>query len=104
MIKKKERYWLSFDLGLRGNYDELYVWLDNMQAFECGENLATFRSGKTPERIRKELEGLLGKNPRIYLIGVSEGQLGGKFLLGGRKRPPWAGYGGPQYTDKVDTT
>ncbi len=104
MINKKKRYWHSFDLGLRGNYEELYVWLDNMNASECGENLATFFSGKTTERISKELAELLGKNARIYLVGDIDGKFRGKFFLGRRKRPPWAGYGGPKYTSQVDST
>jgi len=33
------RYWLSFDLGLRGNYELLYAWLDAMEAKECGDNV-----------------------------------------------------------------
>lgn len=104
MQEKKKRYWLSFDLGLRGAYEELYVWLDNMDAHECGDNLATFFSDKTPTEMRKELAKFLGKNSRIYLIGRFGGKLRGGFFLGGRKRPAWAGYGGPEYTSKTDTT
>lgn len=100
--QEKKRYWLLFDLGLRGNYEELYTWLDNIQAFECGENLATFRDDKTPERIGKELAALLGKKARIYLINESKGKLCGTFLLGGRKRPPWAGHGGLEYPSGID--
>lgn len=100
MQEKKKRYWLSFDLGLRGNYEELYIWLDNMKALECGENIATFVTDKSVKQINEELAKFLKKSVRIYIIAKS----GGKFILGRRKRPSWAGYGGPEYTGKVDTT
>jgi|SRR5580658_1352030 len=85
------RYWISFDLGLQGNYDPLYGWLDKQEAKECGDSVATFLSDQSRERIAKELSALLRKerNPRIYIISASEG---GKFILGKRKFPPWKGY------------
>lgn len=84
-----QRYWLSFDLGLRGRYEELYEWLDSMGAKECGDSVATFRSDKTREQIAQELSHLLDKNSRIYIISLDHG---GKFILGKRKVAPWAGY------------
>jgi len=85
------RYWLSFDLGFRGNYDALYEWLDNMEARECGDGIATFNTEKTREEITKELSKLkLGDKARIYIISQKHG---GKFILGRRKQPPWTGYG-----------
>jgi hypothetical protein len=84
------RYWLSFDLGLQGDYDSLYVWLDKHSAQECGDSVATFKSNKTREQIASELKELFDdkRKPRIYLIM----RRGGKFLLGKRKRSPWTGY------------
>lgn len=83
------RYWLSFDLGLRGNYEGLYEWLDNIGAKECGENVATFETTKTREEIAKELSELLDKKARVYIINMKQG---GKFILGKRKVAPWSGY------------
>jgi len=85
------RYWLAFDLGLRGNFEELYGWLDTLGARECGENVATFRSTKTREQISQELSSILGtdRNARVYLISMRQG---GKFILGKRKASPWVGY------------
>lgn len=85
------RYWLSFDLGLQGDYDSLYGWLDQQGARECGDSVATFKSKKTREQIANELKGLFDekKKPRIYLVSM---QKGGKFLFGKRKRAPWTGY------------
>lgn len=87
------RYWLSFDLGLRGNYEDLYEWLDNMNAVECGDNLASFVTDKTREQIVKELRKFL-KNARVYIISKYKGKYVGKFVLGKRKQAPWTGYGG----------
>ena len=102
------RYWISFDLGLNGDYEPLYAWLDiqdyqergdGQGAKECGDNLATFVSDKSREQIERELSTLLGKrarkipaaqvNPRIYIISTKDG---GKFILGKRKFAPWKGY------------
>jgi len=85
------RYWLSFDLGLRGNYEGLYAWLDGVKARECGDSVATFRSDKTREQIEKELSKVLDQSarPRAYIINMKQG---GKFIFGKRKLAPWAGY------------
>ncbi|MFZ0774095.1 MAG: hypothetical protein WCA49_12010 [Candidatus Sulfotelmatobacter sp.] len=85
------RYWLSFDLGLQGDYNSLYSWLDKQGAQECGDSVATFKSNKTREQIAIELKDLFEEKGklRVYLIGM---QRGGKFLLGKRKRAPWTGY------------
>ncbi len=88
---KQQRYWLSFDLGLRGNYEELYEWLDDLDAKECGDSVATFLSTKSREQIAGELSNLLGsdKKARAYVINMNQG---GKFILGKRKVAPWVGY------------
>jgi hypothetical protein len=86
------RYWLSFDLGLSGDYDELYAWLDNHGAKECGDSVATFVTDAPRTAIIKDMQELLdlNRNPRIYLIDMTAG---GKFVLGKRKVAPWTGYG-----------
>lgn len=94
------RYWLSFDLGLRGKYEQLYTWLDTIGANECGDNVATFTTKKNIEQITKELSDFLGEDARIYLIVITSGK--GKFIIGKRKRPLWAGYGGPGFETKED--
>jgi len=85
------RYWLSFDLGLRGDYDALYSWLDKLGALECGDSVATFQSKKSRDQLVRELRNLLDakKNPRVYIVSRQSG----KFVLGRRKaRAPWTGY------------
>src|SRR5438046_2656237 len=86
------RYWLSFDLGLRGDYNKLYGWLDRHEAKECGDNVATFRSAKSMNEIAKEIKGLLdpAKNARVYCIDRKHG---GSWISGKRQVAPWIGYG-----------
>ena len=94
------RYWISFDLGLQGNYEQLYAWLDQQDyktkgdrqgAKECGDNLATFVSSKSRSAIAKELKSRLSgqRNARVYIITMESG---GKFFIGTRKFAPWKGY------------
>lgn len=89
-----KRCWLIFDLGLRGNYEGLYVWLDKMQAKECGDNVATFITEKTRKEIKKELSKLLDENARAYFIDLKDSK--GGFIKGGREKALWAGYGKEQ--------
>jgi hypothetical protein len=39
---KKNRFWLSYDFGIQGDYSLLYAWLDDMGAEDCGDAVATF--------------------------------------------------------------
>jgi hypothetical protein len=55
------RYWLIYDLGLQGHYDELFAWLDQHKAKECGDNVATFVSNKSRQGIVKEIATILIK-------------------------------------------
>lgn len=85
----KKRYWVSFDLGLKGNYDNLFEWLDTTEAKECGDFMATFVTERSKTQVENELKKTVDENARIYLISFSEG---GKFIKGKRKNPNWAGY------------
>src|SRR5258705_495299 len=91
MAIEKKRFWISFDLGLSGNYTELYAWLDQKGAKECGDSVATFTSEKSRQQIKSELTRILNlkRNPRIYLISRKEG---GRFIFGTRKVAPWTGF------------
>jgi hypothetical protein len=94
----KKAVWLSFDLGVRGDYEGLYTWLDNHQAKECGENLAFFKyecQNGVVEKLKRELkkEVKLDQRSRIYMIHLKDGKMKGNFIFGRRKRAPWIGYG-----------
>ena len=34
---KTSTIWISYDLGVRGDYEGLYAWLDSHGAKECGD-------------------------------------------------------------------
>lgn len=87
----KNRYWISFDLGLMGNYSSVYEWLDSLDAKECGPGLATITSAKTREHLAVELQQLLKGTPRARAYVISMGQ-GGRFIVGNRKAAPWEGF------------
>jgi len=91
---------LTYDLGFHGDYEELYKWLDKMQAKECGESCATFITDMSKDEIKKELSGILDKNARIYLIYRKEGGgRRGRFIIGKRKVAPWLGFAVPELDD-----
>lgn len=98
MITKKA-FWISYDLGLKGDYSGLYTWLDTVSAKECGDSIAFFTKeykGDTINAIKQEIQEYvtLSKTDRIYLIYLENktNKVKGNFLFGGRKRAPWEGY------------
>jgi hypothetical protein len=89
---KKNRFWLSYDLGLRGNYSVLYSWLDDIGAEDCGDSVATFLFDGDREAVAKVITKLTRKQGRMYLIGRNkEGHVTGKCISGRRKAPAWTG-------------
>lgn len=96
----KKSVWLSYDLGVTGDYEGLYAWLDDKNAKECGDSVATFSMDvngaedvfeKIGEQIKEFVD--LGKRARIYAF-CREGKIvKGKFLIGHRRTAPWEGYG-----------
>ena len=89
-----ESFLLSYDLGIQGDYCPLYVWLDNAKARECGDSTATFEKEASREQVAKELQRVVKRKGRLYLVGRNKAnKVVGGFIVGGRNRPPWAGYG-----------
>lgn len=106
--KSKEAVWLSYDLGLRGDYSGLYAWLDTHGARECGDSIAYLRLETAGmdiiEWLKNELSvhvKLLPKD-RIYVIYQESMKMKGKFVNGGRKRAPWEGYGQQEVENAED--
>lgn len=101
--------WLSYDLGVQGDYEGLYEWLDGHGARECGDSLAilkyTYRRDLL-KQLRAELEKSvqLTKRSRIYVIYRSDRdqRVKGIFLIGRRRASPWQGTSGSgeQYEDE----
>jgi hypothetical protein len=94
----KKAIWLSYDLGVQGDYESLYQWLDSRGAVECGDSLAFFwldsDGTAIPEQIKKDLEGAIkaDSKARIYIIWRQDNSVRGKFIFGRHKAPPWSGY------------
>lgn len=97
----KKAVWLSYDLGVQGDYASLYEWLDNLEAKECGNSVAFFKyeveSGQIlKDEIKKDIEKHveLGRRDRIYIMyRDSKKNMKGSFIIGKRKASPWKGYG-----------
>ncbi len=99
---KKKAIWISYDLGIKGDFPGLYAWLDNNDAKECGNSIAFLNyqyQSNLLEELKKDLqENIDFKNgDRIYVIRTrKEGsvtKISGKFIIGKRKANPWEGYG-----------
>ncbi|NLJ26497.1 MAG: hypothetical protein GX433_00585 [Deltaproteobacteria bacterium] len=94
----KKLVWISYDLGVKGDYEGLYAWLDNHDAKECGNSVATLEYDYSNDFIEEMQNDLsqninLAKHDRIYVIWREDGKMKGKFLFGKRKAAPWSGYG-----------
>jgi len=98
-VEKEKLVWISFDLGVSGDYEGMYAWLDNHSGKECGDSLAAIKYepkldmiAEMKSDIKKSVE--LNKKSRIYIIYRSDdGKMKGSFLCGARKQAPWTGYG-----------
>ena len=98
---------MSYDLGLNGDYPSLYAWLDEHDAKEAGDSVATFEyefNGNNDDDLLSSLRNeLIEKvpnvsNARVYIIrskNVNHGNFSftGSFIYGRRKGSPWEGYG-----------
>ena len=95
----KKTIWISYDLGVRGDYEGIYTWLDEHKAKECGDSIALLKyefSGSLIECLKKDTKDSidLTKKARIYVIwrDSTTKRMKGRFIYGTRKSPPWTGY------------
>ena len=97
----KSSVWISFDLGLQGDYEGLYSWLDLHEAIECGDSFA-FIKYEFKKDLVIELKKDLEKNvsftlkDRIYVVFPDPKKVKisiGRFIIGGRRKAAWHGYG-----------
>jgi hypothetical protein len=100
--------WLSYDLGVKGDYQSFYTWLDNHDARECGDSLAAIKyeipEGEDIKKILKEdLEKNItfSKSDRVYVIYREDSTNKGSFIIGRRKASPWEGYGDSVSEDDI---
>ena len=94
----KSAVWISYDLGVNGDYESLYSWLDIQGAKECGTSVAYLTYTHVDdlmESLRAEIENTvsLDKRARVYVVRREGGRLKGSYLVGRRRAAPWEGYG-----------
>jgi len=107
----KSAIWISYDLGVQGDYEGIYAWLDQHDAKECGDSLAFLNyeySTALLEDLKNDLESAvkIPKRARIYVIYRDRvsGRNKGNFVVGGRKAAPWSGFAvaaGPEDSDQT---
>lgn len=100
-MSKKKQFWISFDLGIKGDYDGLFKWLDKQNAESCGINLATFEFNYEKRYLSEVKDSLSSavefkRRDSIYLIwrfvDGRTSKVKGRFIIGDRKPAPWIGY------------
>lgn len=98
----KQAIWLSYDLGIKGDYPGLYRFLDKNNAKECGNSIA-YLNFEYNTNLEFELTNIIKESvelkngDRIYAIFKAVNENGeisarGKFIIGNRKGSPWEGY------------
>ena len=95
---KSTTIWLSYDLGINGDYEGLYSWLDTQGAKECGTSVAYLtytHSGDLMESLKAEISSnvTFDKRSRIYVVRRDGQTIKGGYLVGRRRAAPWEGYG-----------
>ena len=103
--------WISFDLGLKGDYKGLYTFLDNHKAVECGQGLAFLNYNADTfgdnilSAIKADLEKVITLLPseRVYIIWKEGSKIKGEFINGSRRQSPWEGYGNLNNQRKPDS-
>lgn len=99
--------WLSYDLGVGGDYRNLYAWLDDHGAINCGTNVAFVKlnldNGVSDEELKKAIVNDISKHVKLqpgnklYVVRSfsSDDEMGtkGSFVYGKRSANPWEGYG-----------
>lgn len=103
----KSLIWISYDLGLKGDYEGFYTWLDNHKAKECGNSVAVLQyefTNNLIEELKKDLSDNINftKHDRVYLIWTKDKKIKGEFIIGKRKAPPWSGYGDQDFEIEED--
>ncbi|MBR1033207.1 hypothetical protein [Bradyrhizobium liaoningense] len=109
VITPTSTIWISYDLGLRADYDGLFAWLAQHRAKECGASLAVL-AFEWRESLLDELKSELSqhmaisKHDRIYVLyrEKTSNKNKGRFIFGGRRAPSWTGYSTTNEVDEED--
>src|SRR5919201_700188 len=78
--------WLSYDLGVKGDYEGLYAWLDDHDTEECGNSVAFLHYECHADLLSELKDNLsrsvnLDKRDRIYIIWSENQKMKGQFLF-----------------------
>lgn len=89
--------WVSFDLGVKGDYEGMYRWLDQFDAKECGDTIACLwyeHPGDLLQDLKRDIAAAVEMTPkgRVYVIRLVEGRMKGSFIYGRRRNAPWSGF------------
>lgn len=89
--------WLSFDLGVRGDFEGMYQFLGEHDAKECGDSMGAFWFEYKKDlltELTKQLKEAVAfdKRSRVYVIVPKGNKHVGKFIVGTRRAPPWTAY------------
>jgi hypothetical protein len=93
---------------VRGDFEGMYEFLDAHAAKECGGSMGAFSYEYKKDllaELTKDLKGAVSfdKRSRVYVIFPGpKGEHVGRFIVGRRKAPPWAGFGPSQGDDEED--
>jgi hypothetical protein len=86
-------------MGIPGDYEALYTWLDLHDAKVCGRSLAFLNysyEGDLKRELTDELRRALEftRKACIYIVYTDpeDKQLKGTFIIGRRRSTPWHGY------------
>ena len=76
----KSLVWLSFDLGVRGDFEGMYQFLDSHGAKECGDSVGAFHFDYKNDLIAELTKSMkeyvtFNKRSRVYVIYQKDGKI-----------------------------
>ena len=97
---------ITYDLGIRGDFDSLYTWLDENNAEERGYGLAVIKKFSVDSSLKKDIDFMrsvrdilaakmkITSSDRIYMVwnSVENDKIKAGFLFGKSKQAPWTGF------------
>lgn len=112
----KKTIFISYDFGMKGDYEGLFKWLDEHNAEERGYGIGIIKEYNCRSSIKTDLDFLksiknelnnkikVGSNDRIYIIWKSfeSNKIKAGFAFGKSKQSPWTGYAQNNQLDNLD--
>ena len=113
----KRPIFISYDFGMKGDYDGLFKWLDENKAEERGYGIGFIKEYNYKENsiktdidflrfVRSELKKRIkiGSSDRLYMIwnSLESSKIKAGFLFGKSKQSPWTGFAQNNQIDNID--